>query len=293
MSPERSNPTPVTADHRRQFGSYRYVYPVVARRARGLSLGVNLNPDKRCNYSCVYCQVDRKVPRDLAHVDLELLAKELEELTRLGASGDIWQHGRFAATPEPLKRLNDIAFSGDGEPTCFPQFDQAVRIAADIRRKLKLDALKLVVITNASQLDSPQVQRALPILDANNGEIWAKLDAGTQEYFRQMNRPAPPITLEQIVANITELAKGRPVVIQTLFSLLRKQEPPAQEVAAYCRNLQSILSAGGRIKLVQLHTVARATAELYTQALTPQQLGTISQQVRQAIGAAAPVEVYT
>jgi wyosine [tRNA(Phe)-imidazoG37] synthetase (radical SAM superfamily) len=285
-------PPPVTADHRRQFEAYRYVYPVIARRSKGLSLGVNLNPDKRCNYSCVYCQIDRHVRRDLHHVDLDQLRRELLELTRYAAGGEIWRHPRFAPTPPPLRRLNDIALSGDGEPTCLPDFDRAVAIAADVRRSLNLDQLKLVIITNASQLDQPRVRRALPILDANNGEIWAKLDAGTQEYFQRVNRPAPPVTLRHILANIAALAQGRPVVIQTLLVRLDGQEPSPQEIAAYCRNLQSILAGGGRIKLVQLHTTARPPAEDYVGPLSAEQLERIARHVREALGHDVPVEVY-
>ena len=56
----------VLSDHARQFDELRFVYPVVSRRSKGLSLGVNLNPDKVCNFHCPYCQVDRTTPgRDL------------------------------------------------------------------------------------------------------------------------------------------------------------------------------------------------------------------------------------
>ena len=55
-------PLDVLRDHRRDFSDNRYVYPVVSRRSRGVSIGVNLNPDKVCNFDCVYCQVDRTTP---------------------------------------------------------------------------------------------------------------------------------------------------------------------------------------------------------------------------------------
>ena len=291
----REHSPPVTADHRRQFEGYRYVYPVIARRSGGLSLGVNLNPDQRCNYSCVYCQVDRRAGGGGAGqadvwtppphtVDLNRMARELLDLAHLAASGEIWSHPRFAPTPQRLRRLNDIAFSGDGEPTCLADFDRAVAIAADVRRQLRLEPVKLVVITNATQLDSPQVQRALPILDANNGEIWAKLDAGTEEHFRAVNRPAPPVTLASILAGITNVARGRPIVIQTLLAQLHGQAPADDEIAAYCRNLQSILSAGGRIKLVQIHTVARAPAERWVAPLADGEVDALADLVRRRTG---------
>ena len=119
----------------------------------------------------------------------------------------MWREPQFADTPPALRRINDIAFSGDGEPTCAINFDQAVAVAADAKRAAGRDEVKLVVITNATQLDQPQVQRALPILDAANGEIWAKLDAGSEQYFQRVNRPHPGLTLDGITANIIAIAR--------------------------------------------------------------------------------------
>jgi sulfatase maturation enzyme AslB (radical SAM superfamily) len=64
-----TNPTPkvpnsiaAVRDHSRAHANYLYVYPVISRRSRGLSIGVNLNPDKVCNFDCIYCEVDRRTP---------------------------------------------------------------------------------------------------------------------------------------------------------------------------------------------------------------------------------------
>ena len=121
-------------DHRRQWRSCLYVYPVVARRSHGLSIGVNLNPDKRCNFSCVYCQINRGIRRDLHEVELSFLADELHMALDEAVSGRIWHEKRFFQTPEPMRRINDIALSGDGEPTCLGNFDQAVRIIIESGR---------------------------------------------------------------------------------------------------------------------------------------------------------------
>ena len=56
------------------------------------------------------------------------------------------------------------------------------------RQERRLDQLKLVLITNASMFHREAVARALEVLDANNGEIWAKLDAGTEAYYQQVAR---------------------------------------------------------------------------------------------------------
>jgi hypothetical protein len=76
-------------DHRRDLDQNRYVYAVVSRRARGLSIGVNLNPDKVCNFDCPYCQVDRTTPGASPRIDVGVLASELEELLER-ARGDLW-----------------------------------------------------------------------------------------------------------------------------------------------------------------------------------------------------------
>jgi wyosine [tRNA(Phe)-imidazoG37] synthetase (radical SAM superfamily) len=281
----------VLRDHRRQWRDYLYVYPVISRRARGLSIGVNLNPDKRCNFACPYCQIDRRKRRSLKYVDLIKMGQELATALDEAMSGRLWHERPFDTVKPALRRINDIAFSGDGEPTCVPNFDKAVEIAAAAKKAALCNDVKLVVITNATALDQPQVQNALPILDVNNGEIWAKLDAGSEDYFQSVNRPCPGLTLDKIVLDIASIARARPVVIQTLFFRMRDQGPSAQEIAAYCGRLRSITGSGGRIKLVQLHTIARKPAQSWVTALPDRELDAIANTVRKLIPD-APVETY-
>ena len=61
-SPSIQSSWAVVQDHSRVFRDLIFVYPVISRRSQGLSIGVNLNPDKRCNFDCVYCEVDRRTP---------------------------------------------------------------------------------------------------------------------------------------------------------------------------------------------------------------------------------------
>jgi len=289
--PQKQGDLTVTSDHRRQWRSCLYVYPVISRRARGLSVGVNLNPDKRCNFSCVYCQINRRIRRELHEVRLDVLGEELGEALQAVTSGELWREERFCRTSEAMRRINDIALSGDGEPTCLANFDAAVQRVADVKTRLGLDDVKIVLITNASQLDQPQVLRALEILDANNGEIWAKLDAGTEEYFRRTNRPRKGTTLAGIVRNITAAARGRPVVIQSLFLKIKGQPPSEGQVAAYCVRLREILEAGGQIKLVQAHTIARSPASASAGNLADAELDAIAETIRTAVPG-VPVETF-
>lgn len=286
-----ASPDPVKKlfeSHARSFESNRYVYPVLSRRAGGISIGINLNPDKICNFDCIYCQVERTPPLAKQSVDVQRLRVELAEMLDLVTSGRIFEATPFRNTPEPLRRLNDIALSGDGEPTTCPVLEQVLEICAELRRERGLDDLKLVLITNATMFDRPRVARALTILDANHGEIWAKLDAGTEAYYRQVDRAGVP--LQRILRNLVEAARQRPIVIQSLFMQIHGQAPSDSEQAAYCDRLAEILAAGGQISLVQIHTIARRPAESFVTSLRNDQVDRLAERVRQQTG--LPVATY-
>src|SRR4051794_15256863 len=137
-------------DHPRLFHENTFVYPVLSRRSRGISVGINLNPDKVCNFDCIYCQVDRRSEAVTKFVETDRLLAELGYTLEVVESGELYRDERFAGIPEELRRLNDIAFSGDGEPTTFRNIDRIVSAVADLKRSRGLDSVKMVMITNAS-----------------------------------------------------------------------------------------------------------------------------------------------
>jgi len=274
--------------HPRKWRENLYVYPVISRRGGGLSVGINLNPDKACNFNCVYCQVDRSVPGVGKRVDLDRLRTELEVMLRSAMTGGLFVGPPFDRVPESKRGIRDIAFSGDGEPTGALEFLPAVQIAAELRRALGLSETKIVLITDAAFLHRPPVREALAVMDANNGEIWAKLDAGTEEFFRRVNRPNVP--LQRVLDNILEASRVRPVVIQSLWMKLHDEPPPQAEVQAFAHRLAGLVSAGGQIRLVQVYTVARRTAEPFVAPLDDDVLRIIAEQIRAIID--LPVETY-
>ena len=271
--------------HPRSFGENRYVYPVLSRRAGGISLGVNLNVDKVCNFGCIYCQVDRTEQGTREFVDLARLVAELDDTVRLIVSGQLYEEAKFRETPDALRRLNDIAFSGDGEPTSYRNFDQVVAAAAEVRRRHGLDQVRLVLITNASLLHRPHVRRGLEILDANHGEIWAKLDAGTEAYYQLVARSSVPF--QRILDNLLLAARARPIVIQSLFMRIRGEPPPSAELDAYCQRLKDLVAADGQIQLVQVHTIARPPAEDWVTALSPAEVKSLAELIRDKTGLSA------
>ncbi len=280
--------TPDTAlftHHERSFETNRFVYPVVSRRSAGISIGVNLNPDKICNFDCIYCQVNRVEHSEATFVDTAQLLDELDHMLTLVSSGKLFEHPKFLATPPALRRLNDIAFSGDGEPTTYKNFDELMAQCAEVKRRHGLDQVKLVLITNASMFHRPVVERGLKILDANNGEIWAKLDAGTDAYYHLVERTSIPF--RQVLDNITAAAKLHPLVIQSLFMRIHGEPPSEAELLAYCDRLNEITSAGGQLKLIQIYTVARQPAESFVAPLTNVEVDRIVALVQQRTALAA------
>ncbi|MCE9552506.1 MAG: radical SAM protein [Planctomycetes bacterium] len=268
--------------HQRRFEANRFVYPVLSRRSGGLSIGVNLNPDKVCNFDCIYCQVDRTRQSETKFVEMEGLLTELDDMLRLAASGEIFQVEKFRDTPAELRRINDIAFSGDGEPTTYRNFDEIIARCAELKDRHGLANVKMVLITNASMFHRPHVERGLEILDAHQGEIWAKLEAGTEEYFHLIDRT--PIPFRQILDNITAAARVRPLVIQALFMRVDGQPPSAAEQDAFCDRLNEITAAGGRLKLVQIYTIARRPAESFVTPLTDAEVDALVDLVRRRTG---------
>ncbi|UCD30632.1 MAG: radical SAM protein [Planctomycetota bacterium] len=271
----------IYANHSRSWGDHYYVYPVISRRSGGLSIGINLNPDKTCNFNCIYCQVDRNTPPTVSQVDLDRLRTELQKTIQPAITGALFDNPPFNKIPKHLRQIKDIAFSGDGEPTTSPQFPAAVEIAADIRRSLGLDHTKLVLITNAACLNQPAVRQALKTMDANNGEIWAKLDAGTEDYFRSINRPN--VSLLTILDNILEAGRIRPIVIQSLWMKVHGSTPSNDQIDAFARQLKELIDRGGQIKLVQIYTVARQPAEPFVAPLTQDALDTIAKRVKTVV----------
>jgi len=243
---------------------------------------VNLNLDRRCTFRCVYCQVDRDVAVESQPSDVDRLAGELDQAIALVTSGQFFEGPAFRNTPKSLRRLNDIALSGDGEPTTSADFPRAVATCVEARRRHGLDDVRLVLITNASRLDDEAVGRAVDVLVANHGEIWAKLDAGTEDYYRRVNRSGVPFG--QILENLTAAARRWPVIIQTLFMQLDGQPPGDDELAAYAEQLRRLVAVGGRIASVQVYTVARRPAEPWVTPLADDELDAIGDRLRRETG---------
>jgi wyosine [tRNA(Phe)-imidazoG37] synthetase (radical SAM superfamily) len=221
-------------------------------------------------------------------VELVRLSEELGLILEAEKDGTLYAEEPFKALNPDERGVRDIAFSGDGEPTTFPHFGDAVGIAARARLEFGLESAKLVLITNGAYLSKPSVRSALERLDENNGEIWAKLDAGTEDYFHRVNRPNK--SLKNILDNILDAARTRPVVIQSLWFRLQGAPPPVEELESYCGRLNALLAAGGQLKTLQLYTIARDPADPSASPLGSDELDQIAALVKSRVP--VPIEIF-
>jgi len=235
----------VWADHNRKFENFRFVYPVISRRAKGLSIGINCTPNGMCSYSCVYCQVNKKnISEKIPSVD-EIIF-ELKEMLSIYHKTKLSEH--FPRVEEKNRILKDIALSGDGEPTLYLYF-------AELCEQLKAisEIPKLVLITNAMQLEKIQ---------NFNGEIWGKLDAGTDEWLYFINRPQKKINMELIENNLKFAVSKFPLRIQTMLCEVKGKIPSETEIESYAGIVQRIHQISSQNLLsVQLYSVVRQTVE--------------------------------
>lgn len=274
-------------DHRRKLHNNKYIYAVVSRRSKGLSIGINLNIDKICNFNCPYCQVDRnfragekkeeknREKNREKNVDVDLLFAELEHLFVLIQSGNLWNISPFDTAQKEFQRVNDIAFAGDGEPTTCPQFTEVVIGVGDLIKKYHLE-IRYHLLTNATMFHTKHIQQALEIFcTVYQGEIWAKLDAGSASWFQKVDGTQFPF--HKILENLTWVTKKykKQVVLQCMFHRFGEEEPSPEEIDLWSDRIVSFLQNGGDIRLVQIYTIARKPSQEDVLPLDKEQLHVI------------------
>lgn len=253
-----------TRVHDRDAADMRYVYPVVSRRAGGVSVGINLNPNDACNWRCIYCQVPGLVAGKGPPIDLGLLRDELERMLQAIVGGD-WME---RCVPEGYRRLNDVALSGNGEPTSSPHFREAVAVVTSVRRALGLEEhVRLVLITNGSLVHLPAVQEGLRLFAAHGGEVWFKLDSATDEGLARLNSAHTGI--ERQLRNLRACAGIAETWIQTMALALDGQPPSPAERAAYLALCERVVREGWGVRGVLLYGLARVSHQPEAPRLAP------------------------
>lgn len=244
-------------DHSRDSAGLTYVYPVVSRRAGGISIGINLNPNNACNWRCIYCQVPGLRLGSAPPIELGRLEGELR-----GFIGELLQ-GDFmrSKVPEHARKIVDVAFSGNGEPTSAREFPDAIELAGRVLRETGLDGTaKIRLITNGSLLGRSRVQEGLRRLAALGGEAWFKVDAGTAAGYRRIN--GVNLSPESVVRNLRRCAQLCPTWVQTCMFALDGEAPAEGEVRAYL----DVLGRVGVTSLAGVHLYGLARPSMQPEA---------------------------
>ncbi|HET7776342.1 MAG TPA: radical SAM protein [Azospira sp.] len=277
-----AQPLTVT-DHRRDSAGLTYVYPVVSRRAGGVSIGINLNPNNACNWACVYCQVPDLTRGGPPPIDLELLERELGALLDDVLTGDFMAR----AVPPEARHLMDIAFSGNGEPTSAPEFPAAVALVQRLLAARQLgDKLVVRLITNGSLLHRPEVQRGIETLGAMGGEVWFKVDRAMTEGMERANgtRQDPA----KVLANLRRCGELAATWVQTCLFRQDGEAMGEEELAAYLALLEQ---ARDSLRGVHLYGLARPSLQPGAERLgrlAPDELEAVAERIR-SLGLAVSV----
>ncbi|MEQ1837868.1 MAG: radical SAM protein, partial [Candidatus Nitrotoga sp.] len=285
------------SDHSRDSAGLRYVYPVISRRAGGVSVGINLNPNNACNWRCIYCQVPNLTRGAAPPIDLVVLEQELKSFLHELIHGDFMTQ----RVPLEARRINDIALSGNGEPTSAAEFVQVIELVARLKRDLALPAhIKIVLITNGSLLHQKNVQQGVRLMAKHNGEVWFKLDRASQARMLLVNSTVS--SMEKVKKNVLHAISLCPTWLQTCWFALDGQPPSKQDEEDYLNFLREVQneSAGNdivplwddaKLKGVLLYSLARPSLQAEAprlSALSEQQLEVFAMRIRK-LGAVVQV----
>jgi len=273
-------------DHSRDNVGLTYIYPVVSRRAGGVSIGINLNPNSACNWRCIYCQVPELKRGAAPTIDLIKLEKELYVFLQEILYGSFMQE---QITPS-ARRIIDIALSGNGEPTSAKEFEQVIDIIGKVKHDFdSLKELKVVLITNGSLIDRSNVKAGLRSLAELKGEIWFKLDSVTREGRQQINNIR--MSSRQVHNNLKLSTSLCQTWIQTCVFKTDGDHPTQVETKAYLKFIEELLQEGALLKGVLLYGLARSSMQPEAPRLTKVTQGWIESFGRKIHSLGLPVKI--
>lgn len=244
-------------DHSRDSAGLTYVYPVLSRRAGGLSVGVNFNINNACNWRCIYCQVPDLSLGAPPPIDFQLLEKELRLFLNDVLQGDFFD--RFQVDPNN-RVIKDIAISGNGEPTSVKDFDKAVDMIGAIATEMGvLPRSHFVLITNGSLIHQAKVQSGLERLKYYGGEVWFKFDSATEAGRERVNHAVQSVDAAR--RNLLLSAKLCPTKIQTCLVDYQGLGLTDLEKTAYLQFFTDIKKSRVSIDTIMLYSIARPSMQ--------------------------------
>jgi wyosine [tRNA(Phe)-imidazoG37] synthetase (radical SAM superfamily) len=159
-----------------------------------------------------------------------------------------------------MRRLNDVALSGNGEPTSAPEFSNVVDLIGKVLADFALiGKIKLVLITNGSLANKPQVQAGLRKMAQLNGEVWFKFDRATRTGLQQVNdTETEPERHFQRLKSVAQLC---PTWIQTCMFGLDGAPPAEAEIDAWLAMLARAKAENLPLQGVLLYGLARPSLQ--------------------------------
>ena len=239
------------------------IYGPVDSRRLGRSLGINLSPVdyKICSFNCVYCHYgwNKYLKTDLSDYveDLPTVAQVEEELEKA-----------IKAMQVPPEY---ITFSGNGEPTLHPDFEQVVDAVISVSKRTGAHA-RLAILSNSTALDDESVIRALGKLDVRI----MKLDAGTDEVLERINHPAAGISVDRIVKGLKRLDE---ITLQSVFVGGEVTNAGDEDVEAWLGRLEEV-----RPTYMQVYSLENAPALSTLTGIPMERLNKIAARVKERIG---------
>lgn len=265
-----------TTNHNRDVLSMKYIYPVISRRAGGVSIGINLNVNNACNWRCIYCNVPNLTRGTPPPIELDVLEQELRAFLTNVLHGDFMQ--RYVH--EDDRQLKDIAFSGNGEPTSAKEFPQALVLIERVLRDFDLlGRIKVRLITNGSLMDKPSVLESVRHMATCNGEVWFKVDAGTKEGIAHIN----DVTLnpQSHLQRLRNCAAACPTFIQTCMFALDGEPPSEADIVAYLALVAEVKEVVQGVHLYGLARESQQAEAVRLTRLSPEWLEAVAERIRQ------------
>jgi wyosine [tRNA(Phe)-imidazoG37] synthetase (radical SAM superfamily) len=237
-------------DHDRNIFDSKYVYPVVSRRAGGLSLGVNLNTNNACNWQCIYCEIPNLTRGGPEPIEVELLKDELNFWI-----DQIINSNFLKKNTPPGTTFADVALSGNGEPTAAPEFlDVLEIIIASLKEHKLIDKIPVRLITNGSFISKKK--ECLNIFNQYHGEVWFKIDAADEDSIKLINQVN--LNPNSMINNLKKCAEACQTVIQTCLLKINHQVPTND----FLKNYSKLIKPYERlIKKIDLYSLARPSLQ--------------------------------
>ncbi len=227
---------------------YKHLFGPVPSRRLGMSLGVDMVPEKVCSLDCSYCEVGK--PTDLTALRKEYVPEQ-EIIAEL--------NDFFSRHPDP----EIITFSGYGEPTLNIAIGGIIRFL-----KEKRPHLPVAVLTNGTLMGDEQVRKALLAADY----VLPSLDAATEETFQKINRPENSLDLKDYIQGLVDFRKKYKGKIWLEVFIVPGYNDTKQELDALKKAIQQIAPHA-----VQLNTLDRPGTEAGIRSATQKELESIKE----------------